>query len=107
MTQSIARQCHRATVAEAIKKRCAYDHNFVRLVKALKAKATSANAKEVVKQYVTCEIREQINCHARMLGREPVQETDCACFACLSFVATSKCKCGKHLVCEGCQAYCD
>ena len=90
MTQNIARKCRRATVAEAMKKRCAYDHKFVKLVKALKAKAKSANAKEVVKQYVTYEIKQQIKCHARMIGREPAQETDRACFACLSFVATSK-----------------
>lgn len=107
MTQSIARQCHRATVADAIKKRCAYDHKFVRRVKVLKAKAKSSNAKLVVKHYVTHEIMKQITCHALMLDRKLVSETDCACFACLSFVATTKCKCGEHLVCEGCEGYCD
>ena len=107
MTQTIARKCHRATVAEAIRKRCATDQEFVRLVKALKAKAKSANAKEVVKHYVTHEVMRQIKCHALMLDRELVSETDCACFACLSFVATTKCKCGNHLVCEGCEGYCD
>ena len=49
----------------------------------------------------------QIKCHALMLDRELVSETDCACFACLSFVATTKCKCGSHIVCEGCEGYCD
>jgi hypothetical protein len=107
MLQTIARKCRPTVVADAIKKRCASDPAFVKLVKTFKAKARSENAKQVVKLYVTHEIMKQIKCHALMLDRELVSDTDCACFACLSFVATTKCKCGNHLVCEGCEGYCD
>lgn len=103
-TRTVAQKCRRAAmVADIMHKRCATDAAFVRLVKTLKAKARTPNAKLAVKIYVMHEIK----CHARMLERKLASDTDCACFACLSYVATTKCKCGKHLVCKGCEEYCD
>ena len=108
MTPELARVARqRDVVAEAIRFRCAYDANFVKLVKVLKTKARSRNAKEVVKLYVRYEILQQIKCHARMIARAPAEVDACACFACLNYAATSKCKCGEHLVCKGCEGYCD
>ena len=96
----------RLLVLDAIRTRCAVDKKFIQLVRALRAKARTANARAVVKLYVRNEIGKQIRQHATMRRRELTHGTPC--YACLSFAPTTKCACGEHRVCHGCEGYpCD